>query len=194
MTKLAILFFSFVIILSRVVAFYIGAERQRRKKLKMFSDSELPFISVIIPARNEEHTIRNCVESVYKNIYPKNQFEIIVVNDRSEDNTADILEECKKEVSNLKIVSITESTKNHNLKGKPGALQKGAEAASGEIFLFTDADCIVGNNWLNKIVAAFSDKNVGIVPSFTTIKAHNFFERLQGIEWIYMHTLASGGI
>lgn len=194
MTKLAILFFSFLIILSRVVAFYIGAQRQRKKKIKMVSDSEIPFVSVIIPARNEEHNIRNCIESVYQNNYPKNKFEIIVVNDRSEDNTSNIIEECKKEFSNLKVVTVTEATKHHNLKGKPGALQEGAETASGEIFLFTDADCIVGNNWLSKIVAAFNNQKVGIVPSFTTIKAHNFFERLQGVEWIYMHTLASGGI
>lgn len=194
MTKLTILYLSLAIILIRFIVFYIGAERERRKRLLAKPESELPFVSVIIPARNEELNIRNCIYSVFANSYPKDKFEVIAINDRSEDWTESILNECKKEFNNLKIITISEATKHINLKGKPGALQKGAEAARGEIFLFTDADCVVGKNWIKAIVAAFNNPKVGLVPSFTAIGAKSFFDKLQGTEWVYTHTLASAGI
>lgn len=181
------------IFILRTLLFSIGAYLQRQKKYNI-NENDLPFVSIIIPARNEEKNIRKCIESISKCDYPSNKFEIIAVNDRSTDKTSDILNELLKSNNNLKIININQDNCDKNLKGKAGALQIGIENSKGSIILMTDADCIVHNKWIKSVVSCYSDEKVGLVASFTYIEPHNYFEILQSLEWIYMHSAASGGI
>jgi len=98
---------SFVIILIYVsiylgliaTTFYIiGYNVDRHRKKPLYSDSELPKVSIIIPAYNEEKSIGRTIESILASDYPKNKFEVIVVDDGSKDNTLKI---AKKYQSNL---------------------------------------------------------------------------------------------
>ncbi len=72
----------------------IGAKRARASYIP-YSDGELPLVSVIVPARNEENNIKFCLESLSKSDYPRDKYEIIAVNDRSSDSTGAILDELK---------------------------------------------------------------------------------------------------
>jgi cellulose synthase/poly-beta-1,6-N-acetylglucosamine synthase-like glycosyltransferase len=80
------------------------------------------------------------------------------------------------------------------LKGKPGALQAGIDASRGDILMMTDADCIVHPDWIKTVSAHFSNKKIGLVPSFTLIKSKKIFDKIQSLEWLYLHSLASGGV
>lgn len=110
--------------------------------------NQLPFISVAIPAHNEEKYIEGCLKSLKAQNYPHECFEIIVVvSTASTDKTAEI---CKK--YGVKIVF-----------EKPGiglARYRGFEVAKGEILAATDADTIVPLNWLEVIAKDFEDKGL----------------------------------
>lgn len=95
-----------------------------------------PLISVIIPARNEGRNIRRCVQALIMQTYPN--FKIIVVDDRSTDETPQILSELAKGDSHLQIIHGSEMPAGW--AGKPHALIQGVAAAQGEWLCFVDAD------------------------------------------------------
>jgi chlorobactene glucosyltransferase len=99
-----------------------------------------PFVSVIVPARNEEDNIRKCLLSILGQEY--SNFEVIAIDDNSEDRTLKIMEEISsEEVSQkkkLKIISLY--TKPDGWTGKTWASQQGYLSSHGEVLLFTDAD------------------------------------------------------
>ena len=95
-------------------------------------------LSVIVAARNEECCIENCLRSLLRQDHPN--FEVIAVNDRSTDQTAQILERLATEFAGqLKVIHVT--TLAHGWFGKPHALNLAMQSATGEALLFTDADC-----------------------------------------------------
>ena len=184
--------------LLRVFVIRFASGRLRKKYKKNINYKELPFISVIIPARNEENNIENCINSVLNSNYPTELFEIIVVNDRSDDATLTIVEKIAAiHNTKIKICNILTQTANPNLKGKPGAIKIGIDNAAGELLLMTDADCIVNKNWIYTTVQHFIDakeENIGMICSYTNVISNNLFHYFQAAEWYYMHTFACAGI
>ncbi|MDA3843001.1 MAG: glycosyltransferase [Candidatus Kapabacteria bacterium] len=179
--------------ITRTIFFLVGAAKEKNRKIPHLDLTEKPFVSVIIPARNEENNIEHCIDSLIKNSYPADKFEIIAVDDRSVDATAEILALLSLAHKNLKVVTISDKTLNKNLRGKPGALQAGINVSSGELILLTDADCTVSPDWIETMVSVYSDDEVGLVASFTNIRGNKLFDKVQAVEWIYMHTMASSG-
>jgi glycosyltransferase involved in cell wall biosynthesis len=112
-------------------------------------------VSVIICARNEAENLRNFLPSVLEQDYPS--FEVIVVNDCSEDNSDDVLGHFLMQYPHLKISSINKDPKfTHN---KKFAQFIGIKAAANEILIFTDADCQPeSDKWLSKMVSNFDDR------------------------------------
>ena len=97
---------------------------------------ELPFVTVLIPARNEEFNIRRCVESFLNQDYP--QFEILVIDDNSTDKTPGILAELEAVHDNVRVFQGTQLPEGWY--GKPWALQQLSKHAKGEYLIFADAD------------------------------------------------------
>ena len=99
-----------------------------------------PFVSVVVPARNEQDNIERCILSFLAQNYPN--FEVIVIDDNSTDDTLKIMKEIERTIvpanNRLKIISLTH--KPDNWTGKTWALQQGYLQSSGSILLFTDAD------------------------------------------------------
>lgn len=108
----------------------------------------LPAVSVIIPARNEARDIRQALTSVLALDYP--DFEVIVLNDRSEDETGNILDDLAQTYPQLKVVHIQELP--DGWLGKNHALWLGARASRGEFLLFTDADIVFEPSALRRAV------------------------------------------
>ncbi|MBK9247886.1 MAG: glycosyltransferase [Ignavibacteria bacterium] len=177
----------------RIFTFVYGAARERRKFIPQ-SAAPLPFVSVIVPARNEESNIETCIQSIVLSNFPPNNFEIVVVDDRSTDGTAAVLRKLTQKHPLLRVITLDETRTTKNLRGKPGALQAGIENSRGDIILMTDADCTVVPDWIATMARQFDNPRVGLVPSFTLIKAKTFFEQMQAIEWIMNHTMASAGV
>ncbi|MFH2070295.1 MAG: glycosyltransferase [Elusimicrobiota bacterium] len=109
-----------------------------------------PLISVIIPVKNSERTIEKCLVSVTGQDYP--DYEIIVVNDGSTDNTGVILEKFKKNAG----VRIIETPG----MGPSSARNMAMMSAKGEYVAFTDGDCIVDRDWLKELLNAFSPADI----------------------------------
>jgi cellulose synthase/poly-beta-1,6-N-acetylglucosamine synthase-like glycosyltransferase len=107
-----------------------------------------PLVSVITAARNEERNIREALGSLLALDYPN--FELIVVDDRSEDGTGAILEDMASQFPALQVVRVTELPAGW--LGKNHALWKGAGQARGDILLFTDADIVMEPTALNRAV------------------------------------------
>lgn len=194
MLDLAVVIITVLILSLRFFIFLYGSSRERKISGFFLKNKFQPFVSIVVPARDEERNIEKCVRSIVNNKYPKDKFEIIVVNDRSTDATGQILLKMREEIANLKTVTINDMTANTNLLGKPGALQAGIDKAQGEVVLMTDADCEVNPMWIASHASVYADKNTGLVASYTLISGSSSYDNYQSFEWIYNHTLASAGV
>ncbi len=155
----ALLFFLFMIVLAW------GLLRNKR-----IDDPHPRSYSVIVACRNEQNNLGSLLQSLCEIEYP--DYEIILVDDASEDNTFAILEDFCKTNDRATCYRIDE--KDENLKGKKAALTLGARKAHKQILLFTDADCIVPKNWLSSYDGYFSDRT-GMVAGFSPEKGVSEF-------------------
>jgi cellulose synthase/poly-beta-1,6-N-acetylglucosamine synthase-like glycosyltransferase len=177
-----VLTISAVIYSLRLVYFLSG---QLRASIRKQNNVPQRRVSIIIPARNEASTLHRCIASLRTITYPEHLLEIIIVNDRSTDATGSIIEQAAASWSVIKTVHRTESEARENLRGKPGALQAGVDRASGDVLLFTDADCVVEPDWVHTMLAPFNNERVKMVCGFTTIEHSSAFGVLQDVEWLY---------
>ena len=135
--------------------------------------------SIIVSARNEERHISSLLDSLLLLEYPKDHYEIIVVNDRSTDATQKILEEYSRRTDTLRIVTITGNTTD--MPNKKNALRNAIAVSRNEILAFTDADCIVPAGWLRELSKQFTD-SVGAVAGYSPYRferkhiAHSFLK------------------
>ncbi len=148
---------AFIIQMFYYIYFYTGILSQEKKKKR----AELPFlqstpgVSVIICAKNESENLREFLPAVLNQKYP--DFEVIVVNDGSTDETEQLLVDLKRQYSNLYSTYVPEDVKV--MSSKKLALTIGIKAAHNEIILLTDADCKpVSENWISLMVRNFTDK------------------------------------
>jgi chlorobactene glucosyltransferase len=132
-----------------------------------------PYISICIPARNEERDIKKCVESLLNQDYPN--FEIIVVDDNSRDNTAKIVYSMAEEHSNLVIISGDKL--EPEWAGKPYALHQAYQKSHGQYLLFTDADLIYKSNALKTVMHTMVYKNLDLLTLMPATIFGSFWER-----------------
>jgi glycosyltransferase involved in cell wall biosynthesis len=107
-------------------------------------DEAEPFVSVVIPAFNEEKHIRSCIQSVISNHYPADLREVIVVDNGSTDRTVEIAKDCGAEVLEMPGASL----------GK--IRNEGARRAKGSVIAFIDADCTADQSWIRSGVFSLS--------------------------------------
>ena len=162
--------------------------------------------SVVIPARNEAANIEGCLTGILSQNYPTHLFEIIVVDDYSEDDTAQIVLEIAQQHKNVRLVSLQDFTKNENLVAyKKRAIEIAVTQATGDWIVTTDADCSFTKNWLATYDAYIQEHNSVMVAapvaytntgSFLSIFQVLDFISLQGITAAAVasgsHTLCNG--
>lgn len=174
---------------------YIGTFfnfRQKRNKLE-----KLNFVSVIVAARNEEKFLPKLLTSLKKQKYPQKFFEVIVVSDRSDDNTDSIIRQYASENENFHLARV--KCERENLIGKKNALTHGIEKAKGEILLFTDADCLPKENWISSMNSKFNE-GFDFLAGFSPLIAENNrgFEKLillmKNLERLSIFTISAGTI
>ncbi len=134
-------------------------------------------ISVIIPAYNAEKTVAETLRSVLNSAFPKNQFEVIVVDDGSKDNTVKIL----KQTKNVRVFA-----RKH--AGPATQRNFGAKAARGDIILFTDSDCIVSKDLLKRVSDDFKKYDIaGVGGTYRTLNKESLIARYVGYEIGFRH-------
>jgi len=117
---------------------------------------KLPFVSIIIVNYNGARLLGNCLSSLFKNKYPKNKFEVIVVDNNSRDDSRTFV---KRNFPIVKLIKLSEN------KGFAAGNNEGYKHAVGELILLLNSDTIADQNWIHEMVAAASDQKVGIVAS-----------------------------
>ncbi len=160
----------------------IAYKIKQRKKLKsptQRNENYKPFVSIMIPAHNEDSVITTTVETVLKLDYPN--FEIIVIDDRSTDNTASVIKELEAKYPNKVIAFIRPQDA---FPGKSAVLNDALVYAKGEAILVFDADATMEPDFLTNLVYELEPKDVGAVQARKIIrnKDVNILTRCQNHE------------
>ena len=161
------------------------ASLKKQKEVTEYEEDDLPFISIFIPAHNEENTIESTVRSVCSSEYTKHgesNFEVIVVNDGSTDTTGEILSKLKEEIPELRIVTRHPPRSG---KGKGFVLNDALTLSKGEIIGVFDADTQIKTDFLMKIVQYLNGDKIEGVQSRVKMwnKNENFLARMQHVEF-----------
>ena len=175
---------TFLLILFGLIAFFwlahglrvlIGAlQLSRVQDFAEAADEDCPKISVLFAARDEEEKLATALDTLLAVDYPN--LEIIAVDDRSTDATPKILAESQFKDSRLRVVRVDELPPGW--LGKPHALQKGYEASSGELLLFTDADVQFKPDTLRRVVTLFQKKKLDHLTLLCGLDMRGFWEKV----------------
>lgn len=146
----------------------------RKRKYINIPKTDLPSVSVLIPARNEERNIQKCVESLLKQDY--NNFEVIVLNDNSEDGTLEILNEIKSKYSNLRVIN--GKPLEQGWTGKNYACHQLYLESKNEYLLFTDADTVHYTDSITNAVTRAINRKADLYSLIPEMNLNGFAERL----------------
>lgn len=153
MTEIILILFLICMVIQ--VLFHQWVFRGLLSSKKEETDSEsLKSVSVIIAARNEATNLPSLIEVLKHQNHP--DYEVIIVNDKSTDNTKEVLEQTKIDFTDLQVINIESTPSGWN--GKKYALSQGIQAAKNEVLLFTDADCLPKSKaWASEVAIKFQD-------------------------------------
>lgn len=157
---------------------------KKQKKVVEYEPDELPFVSVFIPAHNEENTIGSTVASVCNSDYSigdEINYELIVINDGSTDNTGEILSNLKKDYPQLKIVTRHPPRSG---KGKGFVLNDALTLSKGEIIGVFDADTQIKSDYLKTIVQYLNGDIDGVQSRVKMFNLNeNYLAHMQHLEF-----------
>ncbi len=158
-----------------LIVFLFKTQKPEQKELK-----DKPFVTIAVPAFNEEKNISGTLETLFKIDYPKDKFEIFVINDGSTDNTENVVLDLidKNKDVNVKLL-------NQQNKGKGAAMNNAIRRAQGKYFVCLDADSFVDKEALTKMLPYFVDDKIGaVLPSLKVKSPKNVLQKLQWYEYI----------
>ncbi len=133
-----------------------------------------PKVSIILPARNEEEFIRDCLDSLVKQDYEN--YEIIVIDDSSDDNTGKIIFEYAKQYS--KVIAVSARSKPEGWMGKNWACMEGYKKATGDLLLFTDADTQHSKNIISLSVNHLNSFNLDALSAIPKMLTFDFWTNI----------------
>ena len=136
--------------------------------------SSVPLVSILIPAKDEEHSIANCLQSVRSQNYPN--VEIIVVNDRSKDRTADIVREIAQQDSRIQLLEITDLPSGWT--GKTHALWEGTRKAKGDWLWYVDSDTVHAKENLGVALHYALRQKADLVSLLPAFENKTFWEKV----------------
>ena len=189
-----------VAILTILYAVLLMAYRFWYSKLSVFkpADNVAPTtkFSIVIPARNEAANIKACVESILAQDYPKEAFEIIVMDDFSEDDTAFIVEALHHQHSNVHLFKLADYFKPHELTAfKKKAIEKAVSHAKGDWIITTDADCIVPAKWLSLYNAyILKEQPVFVAAPVMFIKTKGILNQFQILDFLALQGITAASV
>ena len=164
---------AFLCALMAVYAFFSSvAYKYKKRKLQKYpqviNEDYKPFVSIMIPAHNEEGVIAETVENILNIDYPN--YEVIVIDDRSSDNTASVIKDLEAKHDKVKALIREQSA----FPGKSAVLNDAFVIAKGEAILVFDADATVEPDFLKKLVPQLEPKDVGAVQARKVIRNRNY--------------------
>ncbi|MEQ8471661.1 MAG: glycosyltransferase [Marinoscillum sp.] len=173
----------FFVAFSVVYVFFLLWARLMWGRIQPASDqgvSEYASFSVVVPVRNESENILKLLEDLESQDYPKSQFEVVVVDDNSEDNTMDLVTDY------LDTSSLTHrllSLGDLDLQGKKFAITEAVQSSKNDYILTIDGDCRVGTQWIKAYNEAYQIKKPMMVTGPVKMNHPDFFTKLQAGEF-----------
>lgn len=170
--------------LALVTAFVLGLYRTWPAKC-----AEQPTVAVVVPARNEASNLDACLCALTAQTYPADRLEIVIVDDRSTDGTADIARQCTGRFPNLKLISVSEQ---YYACPKKNALHHGIRATQSDLVFTTDADCRPGPDWISATVCAFAPDTGMVIGHAPLTPGNSLRSKLLSLQGLAVAALASG--
>lgn len=158
-----------------VMYFLVGWLRLKKSSIIEHHTSEsLPFVSIVIPTRNESQNIKACLESIFKQTYPQDLFEVVMVDDYSTDPTLQLAKEFRQ--NNLLVLDLMQYLGNPGeyVPNKKKALALGIKNAKGDLIITTDGDCVAGENWLRSMVSYYQQNDFKLLTGPVLMKPAYF--------------------
>lgn len=157
----------------------IHKRRKLKKNPQVINHDYKPFITVMVPCHNEESVISKTIENVLEMDYEN--FEIIVIDDRSEDGTPKVVKELEEKYENVTALIREKDA----FPGKSAVLNDALKLAKGEAILVFDADARISSDFLSKLVPNLEPEDVGAVQARKVIanKDYNILTRCQNNEY-----------
>ncbi len=148
--------------------------------------------SVLVPARNEAHTIIPCLEDIVNQETQGILYEIIVINDASTDHTGDLVNTfiTQHPSANIRMLDTTDHTDH----GKKASITYAITQASGEYMIMTDADCRRGKKWLQAIHSFIANTESKMVYAPVVFRANTLFEKIQSLEFAGLVAIGGAAI
>lgn len=163
------------------------------KKLEKRKD--FPMVSILLAARNEEQLILRNLTAINALNYPKDKLEILMGNDESTDNTAQLVTDFIQDKPHFQLFHIDKTVGKG--RGKANVLGQLAHKASGEFYFVTDVDVKLPENWILALLQEFTE-GVGLVSGTTKCERGSLFATLQSIDWLhfmgYIKAFANAGV
>lgn len=148
----------------------------------------LPNVTVWIAARNEEDNILHSLSAMNALSYPKEQLQILIGNDQSDDKTRELVLDFIKDKPHFQLVDIEKTINNQ--RGKANVLANLYEHSTGKYFLISDADVKVNPDWIHGMIRNFEqDARIGHQVGVTALNVGSMFHAFQSIDWLYALSL-----
>ncbi len=158
--------------------------------------SPLQKVSVLISVRNEEAILTESLTHLVQQDYPMEALEIILINDRSKDQTPVIMEEFRSKYPHLFKITTIETDNSLGLSPKKYALSQGIKSCTGQIILSTDADCLVPPTWVSAMASKFTENTsmvLGLTTYFQDKTLSPWLMGMQSLEF-FSHSLVSASL
>jgi len=168
-----------------IAAFAIGLKKGLVQEVKE-KEERLP-ISVIVAFRDEALNLPNLLEAMMRQSFPKDRFELILVNDHSSDASASIVERYCSMCNNFRLVNLSE-----NETGKKAAIACGIDSAGNPLIAITDADCLPSSNWLGSISLEAGNGSVLMIGPVIMTPIDNIVQKIQSLEYSSLMASAAG--
>ncbi|WP_462254859.1 glycosyltransferase [Ferruginibacter sp.] len=151
-------------------------------------------ISIVIPARNEAENIKNCLDSIVNQSYPKHLFEVLVVDDHSTDTTTEIILSYASQ--NVKLISLKDFVAPAAINSyKKKAIEIAVQQSTGDLIVTTDADCFVPQNWLQTIAAFYQEKKTEFIVMPVAIDcSFRFIEMFQAVDFMTLQGITGAAV
>ena len=170
-----------------IAAFTFGLYNLK-EKFYSFNKKNITKVSVLIAARNEEKNIEKLLQTIYNQTFPKELYEVIIVDDHSEDDTR------------IKVNNFINNHKDINIRlleatseGKKKAISQALHNAENELIMVTDADCELNSKWIETVVAFYQDKKCKMILAPVLLSpANNLFEKMQVLEHLSLIASTAG--
>lgn len=194
MILIVLTFCSFFLYAALLLYYYIGWKDLKTFEKGQEENTEAVFISVIVPARNEENNLQALLDSFLNQSYPNSHFEIIIVDDHSSDKSSAII--ANFPLSNLRLINLADHVKAGINSYKKKAIDVAILHSKGELIVTTDADCIVKPDWLKTISAFYEKQNkpsMIIMPVVVKCN-HSMIGIFQALDFMTLQGVTAGAV